>query len=134
MTGHVCYIKTKSEVAEHLAIKGHSLALHVKRQPTAPAPANAVDVGGSLAGFGLHTNARHQFVIESQMLECSQVAAGFVARMLRLSAMLVSSMRPMPSIGVPLFLLCLARVGLARGLPVAHAMNHEIAMPVFATL
>jgi hypothetical protein len=38
-----------------------------EHQPIAPEPANAVDAGGSLAGFGLQTNARHQFVSESQM-------------------------------------------------------------------
>ena len=40
-------------------------------QVTPPMHANASDVGNSLFGFGLHTSARHQFVIESQRWECS---------------------------------------------------------------
>jgi hypothetical protein len=39
-------------------------------QPTPLVPPNASDAGGSLAGSDLHTNVRHQFVNESQMLEC----------------------------------------------------------------
>jgi hypothetical protein len=41
---------------------------------------SAVDVGGSLAGYGLHTNARRQFGIESQMLERWRAAVGSFAR------------------------------------------------------
>ena len=36
-----------------------------------PAPANASDAGGSLAGSCPRTNARHQLLSESQRLECS---------------------------------------------------------------
>jgi hypothetical protein len=36
-------------------------------QQVPPTPANASDAGDSLSGFGLHTTARQQFVIELQM-------------------------------------------------------------------
>jgi hypothetical protein len=48
------------------------------------APASAVDAGDSLAGFGPHTSARYQSVIESLTLKRARAAAGFVARRLRL--------------------------------------------------
>src|ERR1035441_4017677 len=51
----------------------------LKARQGLPVPASASDEGGTLAESCLHTNARHRFVIESQSLECSQVAAGFAA-------------------------------------------------------
>src|ERR1035437_6919459 len=46
----------------------------LRLRPTPPAPASALDAGGSLAGSCPRTNARRQFVFESQILECSRAA------------------------------------------------------------
>jgi hypothetical protein len=52
------------------------ISLGPSRPPTAPMPASVSDAEGSRAESDLHTNARHQFVIESQMWECPRAAAG----------------------------------------------------------
>jgi hypothetical protein len=50
----------------------------LKFQPAPPTAASALGAGGSPAGFCPHTNATHQFVIESRMSEYSRAAAEFV--------------------------------------------------------
>ena len=50
---------------------GSRRALSSDAQPIPPELPSASDAGDSLPGFGLHTNAKHRFVIELRMLEQS---------------------------------------------------------------
>jgi hypothetical protein len=73
------------------------LARLARHPQVAQAPASVSDVGSILDESCPHTNARHQFVIESQRLECSRVAAEFVGKTLHWLAKLADSMGPIPS-------------------------------------